>query len=89
MVGGLFYGYKMHKVITKCIKLIHVGVRNEGLSINMSRIGNGISYIGFNRSRYEDNSTRLSLVRILLNFYTITHDLLTQINLGLISCDGN
>jgi len=60
----------------------------RGTSLNCQRIGNEISYIGFNRSRNEDNSTRLSLVYILLNFYTITHDIITQINLGSISCYG-
>ena len=27
----------------------------NGGSLNIVRIGNGISYIGFNRTRYEDN----------------------------------
>ena len=60
----------------------------RGTSYNLSRIGNEISYISFNQSRNEDNSTRISLVFVLLNFYTITHDIITPINLGSISCYG-
>ena len=61
---------------------------NGGLPRFCQRIGNEISYISFDRSRNEDNSTRFSLVFILLNFYTITHDIITPINLGYISCYG-
>ena len=64
------------------------GIIKRGTSYNLSRIGNGIAYIGFNHSRYEDNSTKISLGYVLLNSYTIIHDIIITINLGYISCYG-
>ena len=77
--GGLSYAY----MILHDSSHIPIGYEcQRGTSYKLSRIGNGISYIGFNRSRNEDNSTRISLVHILLNFYTNTHDII----IGSISC---
>ena len=79
---------EIHMIVLTISILLCVNFVNGVLPIICQRIGNEISYIGFNRSRNEDNSTRLSLVYILLNFYTITHDIITPINLGSISCYG-
>ena len=82
-------GFQNTYIIVHGSSQIPIGYEcQRGTSYKLSRIGNEISYIGFNRSRNEDNSTRLSLVYILLNFYTITHDLITQIILGSTSCYG-
>ena len=57
----------------------------NGGSLNIFRIGNGISYIGFNQSRHED----IQQGGVFFVYCLISHNLITQINLGLISCYGN
>ena len=73
--GGVFGGTGVVVLATSWAPIVRF---ENGGSLNIVRIGNGISYIGFNRTRYEDNQQGVVFLGIMLNIYTNSHNLIIQ-----------